>query len=79
MGMWTAVGGGVIADVIANRIPLVFSSELYITVAFAGAILYIVLSHFIHHDAAAVLGVIFMLAFRMLSLKHGWKLPIIQT
>ena len=29
MGMWTAVGGGVIADVIANRIPLVFSSELY--------------------------------------------------
>ena len=26
--------GGVIADVIANRVPLVFSSELYITVCF---------------------------------------------
>ena len=47
LGIWTAVGGGVIADVIANRVPLVFSSELYITVCFLGAILYIVLSGFL--------------------------------
>ncbi len=25
MGIWTAIGGGVIADIIANRVPLVFT------------------------------------------------------
>ena len=79
MGIWTAVGGGVIADVIANRVPLVFSSEFYITVAGVGAVLYIILSSFMLHDLAAFIAVNFMLAFRILSLKYGWKLPIIKS
>lgn len=79
MGIWTAVGGGIIADVIANRVPLVFSSELYITVSLCGAILYIILSLFMLHALAGFIAVIFMVAFRMLSVKFHWKLPIINS
>jgi uncharacterized membrane protein YeiH len=79
MGIWTAVGGGIIADVIANRVPLVFSSELYITVSLCGAILYIILSLFMFHALAGFIAVIFMVAFRMLSVKFHWKLPIINS
>ena len=79
LGIWTAVGGGVIADVIANRVPLVFSSELYITVCFLGAILYIVLSGFMLQELAGFIAVIFMVTLRMMSVKYHWKLPIINT
>lgn len=79
MGVWTAVGGGIIADVIANRIPLVFSSELYITVSLCGAILYIALSAIMLHALAGFIAVIFMVIFRMLSVKLHWKLPIVSA
>lgn len=79
MGIWTAVGGGIIADVIANRVPLVFSSELYITVSLIGGIIYILLSSFMLHALAAFISVLFMVTLRMLSVKYGWRLPIIKT
>lgn len=79
MGIWTAVGGGIIADVIANRVPLVFSSELYITVSLVGGILYTILSSMMLHALAAFIAVLFMVALRIMSVKYGWKLPIIKT
>ncbi len=79
MGIWTAVGGGIIADVISNRVPLVFSSELYITVSLFGGILYISLCTFLPSTLSAFIAVIFMISFRMLSVKYHWKLPIIKT
>lgn len=78
MGIWTAVGGGVIADIIANRIPLVFSSELYITVCLAGAISYMGLSQLLPQVIAAFSAVIFMVLLRILSVKYHWRLPIVQ-
>lgn len=37
-----AAGGGIVRDVLANRVPLVFSGEIYVTAALAGA-----LAHFL--------------------------------
>lgn len=79
LGVWTAVGGGVIADVIANRVPLVFSSELYITVAFFGAVLYINLSTIFIQEVAGFIAVSCMIILRILSVKYHLKLPIIKT
>lgn len=79
MGVWTAVGGGVIADVISNRVPLVFSSELYITVSLVGALLYITLSGIFPQVLAGFIAVIFMIVFRLLSVKYHWKLPIANS
>lgn len=37
-----AAGGGIIRDVLANRAPLVFSGEIYVTAALLGALVYYV-------------------------------------
>lgn len=80
MGVWTAVGGGIIADVISNRIPLVFTQELlYITVAFFGSICYLFLASIINHTTAGIISAIFMIALRLLSVKYKWSLPTISS
>ena len=38
MGMVTGIGGGIARDLLAGRVPVVFSSELYATPALLGAI-----------------------------------------
>ena len=38
-----AAGGGIVRDVLANRAPLVFSGEIYVTAALLGALVYYVL------------------------------------
>lgn len=79
MGLWTPIGGGVLADMLANRLPLVFSSELYITVALIGAFLYIGLGFILIPEIAAIISVISMVVLRMLSYKYHWHLPIIKN
>ena len=37
MGMVTGIGGGIARDLLAGRVPVVFSSELYATPALLGA------------------------------------------
>lgn len=45
MGMFTAVMGGVIRDVLTREIPVIFLKEIYATACLAGAALYILLDH----------------------------------
>jgi uncharacterized membrane protein YeiH len=42
MGVVSAVFGGVIRDVLANEVPLIFRQEIYATACFAGALVYYV-------------------------------------
>lgn len=43
MGMFTAIMGGVIRDIMINELPIVFRKEIYASACLAGAILYVVL------------------------------------
>lgn len=79
MGVWTAVGGGILADVIANRTPLVFSSELYLTISALGSVLYLWLCHVMDHRLASVIAVVFMIIARLLSIRYRLKYPIIKN
>jgi uncharacterized membrane protein YeiH len=80
MGVWTAIGGGVIADVISNRVPLVFTQELlYITVAFFGSVCYLILANHINHATAGIIAATFMIGLRLLSVKYKWSLPSIHS
>jgi len=80
MGVWTAVGGGVVADVISNRVPMVFTHELlYITVAFFGSMCYLFLASHMSHTTASIIASIFMVGLRLLSVKYKWTLPTIPS
>lgn len=75
MGLCTAIGGGIAADIVSNRIPQVFSRELYISVSLLGCICYLILYSQINPVIASIISVISMIVLRICSVKFNWKLP----
>ena len=77
MGMVTGVGGGMARDLLAGRVPVVFSSELYATPALAGAA-WAVFAHEQHWALAfvALPGVVICFGWRVLAILRNWRAPI---
>lgn len=76
MGMVTGIGGGMVRDLLAGRVPVVFGSELYATPALAGAV-WAVLAQQAGWDAVWVAVPAFTICFvwRILALRRGWEAP----
>ena len=76
MGMFTAVFGGVIRDILTNEIPIIFRKEIYATACFTGALTYVGLHHLdvdFNINLAISGGVI--IAIRVLAVYNNWQLP----
>ena len=75
LGMITAVGGGMIRDVLANRVPVVLEAGTgwYAVPALAGATLAAV-GHYYEWTTLAVLlpGMVVCFGWRVLSMRYGW-------
>jgi uncharacterized membrane protein YeiH len=72
----TAIGGGVMRDILINQVPIVLVSEFYATVAILiGAFIYL-LNYF---DVLSIYGTIFVFVFgfllRILAYYKKWHLP----
>lgn len=79
MGVWTAIIGGLLRDIICNEIPFVLQREIYITASIAGSVTYLLLDYLGLNPGLnefIMLGVIF--AVRMLAVKFDWHLPSIR-
>jgi uncharacterized membrane protein YeiH len=79
MGVWTAIIGGLLRDIICNEIPLLLQREIYITASIAGSVTYLLLDYLGLNPGLnefIMLGVIF--AVRMLAVKFDWHLPSIR-
>lgn len=76
LGMITAVGGGVLRDVLLNRVPVVFQKEIYASAALLGAGI-VVLGHRMAWDSDGVflIGIAACFGLRMLALRFHWELP----
>lgn len=77
MGMVTGIGGGVLRDVLAGRVPVVFDGVLYATPALAGAAVAVVLDRLglpVWVIAAAGSGT--CVGWRLLALRRGWRAPL---
>jgi uncharacterized membrane protein YeiH len=77
MGMVTGIGGGMARDLLAGRVPVVFSSELYATPALAGAAWAV----FAHHQGwqiavVALPGVLVCFGWRVLAISRNWRAPV---
>jgi uncharacterized membrane protein YeiH len=77
MGMVTGVGGGMARDLLAGRVPVVFSSELYATPALAGAA-WAVLAHEQGWTVwvVALPGVFVCFGWRVLAIVRNWRAPV---
>jgi len=81
LGMTSAVGGGMIRDLILRDIPFILRKRIYALAALMGASLYylIVAVIFPHNELAEVIGQIGSIAFvvtvRVCATKFKWDLP----
>lgn len=81
MGMTTAVGGGMIRDLILRDIPFILRKRIYALAALIGAVVYylFVRVFFPNSDVAAVIGQIVsvstVLVIRVLATVFKWNLP----
>lgn len=77
VAMLTGVGGGMIRDVLVQRIPVVLRREIYALASVAGALLYYLTRTHIPQSIAVLLSVIFTTSIRMLSLYFNIHVPSI--
>ncbi len=77
MGMVTAIGGGILRDLLVGRVPMVFSGELYATPALAGAAIAIGLDRLDQpYVVCAWAGGLVCLVWRLLALRRDWHAPM---
>jgi uncharacterized membrane protein YeiH len=76
MGMFTAIMGGVLRDVLTNETPVLFRKEIYATACLAGAILYLILFHVgVERDINMGASIILIFTIRVLAVKYKLALP----
>lgn len=75
LGVVTAVFGGLLRDVMINEVPLVFSSELYATAAWIGAMTLIILDALgVNATLAAWVGLATTITVRLVAIR--WKVTL---
>ena len=77
LGTMTGSFGGVIRDILANRMPAIFQKEIYATACVAGGTVYFLLNGIMaeYHAWVVFITICVVIAVRMLSVKYHWELP----
>jgi uncharacterized membrane protein YeiH len=76
MGVITATFGGIIRDIFGGESPVVFSREIYVTAALAGAALFVGLWMLdTAREVSMTVGVLTAAAIRFAALRWNWSLP----
>jgi uncharacterized membrane protein YeiH len=78
MGMVSAVFGGVMRDILCNLVPLIFQKEIYATACLIGAVLYLILCHYLSQNLAITTTVLAIIIIRIAAVKNRWSLPVIR-
>ncbi len=75
-GIISAVGGGILRDILVRETPLIFLKELYITSSFIGITIFFILLYFrIDYHISSIIGIAIIVGFRFISMSYGWNLP----
>ncbi len=80
LGMIASVGGGVLRDVLLNRVPVILQKEIYGSAALLGSGI-VVLGNYLgwNSDRAFLIGIGACFALRMLALRYRWELPSFKS
>ncbi|AKK07994.1 trimeric intracellular cation channel family protein [Corynebacterium testudinoris] len=71
------VSGGVLRDLMSDRVPLVFSKELYASISILATITYVSLLELgLGENWVIVITLITAFAVRVLAMYRGWSLPV---
>ncbi|SFM94907.1 Uncharacterized membrane protein YeiH [Algoriella xinjiangensis] len=76
MGMFTAVMGGVLRDILINKTPTIFVEEIYATACIAGGIIYLVLDSFgVDRNINFIVSGAMIAIIRIITVKFNLSLP----
>jgi uncharacterized membrane protein YeiH len=79
MGMISAVFGGVLRDVLTNKVPLIFEKEIYASACLVGGITYLILNQFLYSkNLTFVISAIVIVSIRVIAVKFNLQLPKIK-
>lgn len=80
LGLITAVGGGIIRDVLAGRIPATFMQDIYATASLIGAL--VLYASYVLWDVSievsAISCFIVTVGIRLLAIRCHWNLPRVK-
>lgn len=80
LGIVSAVGGGVMRDVLLSRVPAILDREIYASAALLGASVQVGLTYLGWSSLwTPWVAVISCVALRLASLYYGWRLPAFHT
>ncbi len=76
MGMFYAIMGGVIRDVLTNQVPVIFRKEIYATACLIGAIVYLILNALnCERYTCLIASSLIIIAIRVAAVKYQLSLP----
>jgi uncharacterized membrane protein YeiH len=77
LGTITGCFGGVVRDVVLNKVPLIFQKDIYASASILGGVAYFLLSYIpIPGTIAAAFSIILIFVTRMLGIRYRWHLPV---
>ncbi len=76
MGMFSAVFGGVLRDVLTNEVPVIFRKEIYATACLSGALVYL-FSRWLDapRDYSMIISMAVIFTIRYVAVKYRLSLP----
>ncbi|OCG13575.1 hypothetical protein A9G09_07735 [Gilliamella sp. wkB292] len=79
MGVMTGVGGGIIRDVLARDIPMVFRTDIYATACIIGGTTHVIAYNGLNLplEISTLLGISVTLTIRLLAIYRNLTLPIV--
>jgi uncharacterized membrane protein YeiH len=76
VGVMTAVGGGVLRDILLTRVPVILKKEIYASAALIGAIIVVAGDYFsFSNEVVSITAILACFGIRFLALQFHWNLP----
>jgi uncharacterized membrane protein YeiH len=81
LGITTAVGGGVLRDILVNRVPVILEKEIYASAALIGALIVVLgnNSNLLSSDWVSLIALTVCFGIRLLALRFHWNLPVFSN
>lgn len=80
MGVMSGTAGGMVRDLLCDKVPVVLRREIYATASLVGGVLFVLLtSRKVDFNQAALVSIFAVLAIRLFALRRGLSLPVAQV
>jgi len=77
LGTITGCFGGIIRDILLNRIPLIFRKEIYATACIVGGAAFLLMTKFsaLSYTFIQIFTILLIVAIRTFAVKYHWQIP----